>query len=74
MLSLESNSTNAKRLNNRGGQLLKEEKERKKIQKVILLNIFQIPNLMMLNIKLCLHFTITERKGTFILFFIKKVN
>lgn len=36
MLSLESNSTNAKRLNNRGGQLLKEEKERKKIQKVIL--------------------------------------
>lgn len=40
MLSLESNSTNAKRLNNRGGQLLKEEKERKKIQKVILLNIF----------------------------------
>ena len=34
MLSLEDRSTNVKRLNNRGGQLLKEEKERKAVQKV----------------------------------------
>lgn len=34
MLLLENQSNNIERLNNRGGQLLKEERERKQIQKV----------------------------------------
>lgn len=34
MISLESRSNNSERLNNRGGQLLKEERERKAVQKV----------------------------------------
>jgi Ase1/PRC1/MAP65 family protein len=35
MTQLEVAATDSNRLNNRGGQLLKEEKERKQIQKVI---------------------------------------
>lgn len=44
MISLESRSNNVQRLNNRGGQLLKEEKERKTIQKVFIsyFNFFKI--------------------------------
>ena len=34
MILLENQSNNIERLNNRGGQLLKEERERKQIQKV----------------------------------------
>jgi Ase1/PRC1/MAP65 family protein len=39
MGQLEIAATDSNRLNNRGGQLLKEEKERKQIQKVIFANI-----------------------------------
>lgn len=40
MTQLEIAATDSNRLNNRGGQLLKEEKERKQIQKVVFFLVF----------------------------------